>query len=215
MHQNIAGREKTLRDKLANMVERLPPESVPLSDVVEMLGREGLLMLCVFLTLPFMVPVSVPGISTVFGVCILLIGLSVMLNRKMWLPKILMKRTVPTTRLRVAMGKGAIWLERLERISHPRLRVLTHGPIITCFNGFKLVVAALLLMAPLGLVPLSNTLPGLAILFLSVGILQRDGGLILLGYLANFGTIGYFTVLIWSGGHAVRETIAGIGRLIS
>ena len=38
-----------------------------------------------------------------------------------------------------------------------------------------LLLAGLLLMAPLGLVPFSNTLPALGVLFLSLGILERDG----------------------------------------
>lgn len=199
--------ERPLRDKLTDAIKRLPPGNVPLSAAIDLIGREGLLMLCVFLVLPFMVPVSIPGVSTVFGACILLIGLSVMLKRTLWLPDRLMALTVPTDKLRTALEKGSVWLTRVERLSRPRLGGLTHGPIMTRFNGFKLAVAALLLMAPAGLVPLSNTLPGLAILFLSVGILQRDGGLILLGYIANVGTILYFTALIWSGGHAAHEVM--------
>lgn len=207
--------DRPLRDKLTDAIERLPPENVPLSVALDLIGREGLLVLCVFLVLPFMVPISIPGVSTVFGACILLIGLSVMLKRKLWLPDRLMNRTVPTGRLRMALEKGSVWLKRVEGLSRPRWRVLAHGPVMTRFNGFKLVIAALLLMAPLGLVPLSNTLPGIAILFLSVGILQRDGGLILLGYVTNIVTIGYFTAVIWSGGHAAREVIEHIGGVFT
>ena len=60
-------------------------------------------------------------------------------------------------------------------------------------------------MVPFGLIPLTNTLPGLAILFLSVGILQRDGGCILLGYLTNLVTVVYFTQLVTAGFYVVRE----------
>jgi hypothetical protein len=49
-------------------------------------------------------------------------------------------------------------------------------------NGLMLIAGALLLMAPFGLIPFSNTLPGLAILFLTIGMLQRDGRSVLLGY---------------------------------
>jgi hypothetical protein len=70
-----------------------------------------------------------------------------------------------------------------------------------------LVIGALLLMLPFGPIPLTNTLPGLAVLFLSVGILQRDGGFILLGYLANLVTVVYFTQLVTAGSFAVREGI--------
>ena len=45
-----------------------------------------MLLVCVFLTLPFLLPVSIPGVSTVFGLAIILIGVGVTLNRVPWLP---------------------------------------------------------------------------------------------------------------------------------
>ena len=113
------------------------------------------------------------------------------------------------------MQKGAIWVRRMERISRPRLGALTHGPAMSCINGFGLTLGAALLMAPFGLIPLTNTLPGIAILFLAIGILQRDGLFVLLGYVTNVATIVYFTILIASGGLAIREIIRKITALFS
>ena len=59
--------------------------------------------------------------------------------------------------------------------------------------------AALLLMAPFGLIPFSNTLPGLAILFLATGVLQRDGRSVLLGYMTLVLTALYFSFLLRGG----------------
>jgi hypothetical protein len=67
------------------------------------------------------------------------------------------------------------------------------------FNGLMLVAGALLLMAPFGLIPFSNTLPGLAILFLTVGMLQRDGRSIILGYATLVLTVLYFAFLLLGG----------------
>ena len=58
-----------------------------------------------------------------------------------------------------------------------------------------LVLSAILLMFPLGLIPFSNTLPALAILFLAIGMLQRDGIFIALGYLMIVATVVYFGAL--------------------
>ena len=44
--------------------------------------------------------------------------------------------------------------------------------------------------------PLSNTIPGLAILFLALGMLEHDGVFVLLGYLMTAATCAYFGVLI-------------------
>lgn len=66
-------------------------------------------------------------------------------------------------------------------------------------NGLMLITGALLLMAPFGLVPFSNTLPGLAILFLAIGVLQRDGRFVLLGYMTLVLTVLYFAFLLLGG----------------
>ena len=66
-------------------------------------------------------------------------------------------------------------------------------------NGLMLIAGALLLMAPFGLIPFSNTLPGLAILFLAIGVLQRDGRSVLLGYMTLVLTLLYFIFLLLGG----------------
>jgi hypothetical protein len=78
-------------------------------------------------------------------------------------------------------------------------------------NNCALIFGALLLMAPFGFVPFSNTLPGLALLFLAIGLLQRDGLCILFGHLMNLATTIYFAVLILGGGVAINERLFGNG----
>jgi len=78
------------------------------------------------------------------------------------------------------------------------------GPV-AFFNNAALILGAVLLMMPFGLIPFSNTFPAVAILFLAIGLLQRDGVCILLGHISNVVTIIYFSVLIGGGGLAVRE----------
>mgnify|MGYP003288224452 CR=1 FL=1 len=128
------------------------------------------------------------------GLLITLIGFGVMANRVPWLPERLMSRRVSTAHLVRAFEHGSRLVARLERFLHPRLSILTSGAAINRFNGFMIVVAGVLLMAPFGLVPFSNTLPGLAILFLAVGMLQKDGVFVLLGYLFIIATIVYCVV---------------------
>jgi len=206
-----AGEEKSLEETVRDVGLRLPPEWVTLADLLELVGRDSLLLLCIFLTLIFMVPVSIPGVSTVFGAGILLIGISRLFNRNLWLPKRVQRRVVSTEKLRAALERALKWLRRLERISRPhRLPWLTVGGPVGTFNNLSLTLGAVLLMAPFGLIPFSNTLPALAILLLALGLMQRDGVCILLGHLANVGTILYFAFLIGGGGVAVKEAFERI-----
>ncbi len=191
--------EMTLAESVEDVIKNLSGDVVILREILNLIGREGMLVFCIFLTLPFMVPVSIPGISTVFGLVIVLIGVGIMTNRPPWLPDRLMRKKFPADRLRLALEKGSVWIHRLGRISRPSIPVLTHGIVMARVNGLMLIAGALLLMAPFGLVPFSNTLPGLAILFLTIGVLQRDGRSVLLGYLTLVLTVLYFAFLLLGG----------------
>lgn len=198
--------KESLSAKLKLVIDALPPGRVGVADIRDLFGQEGLMLLSVFLTMPFMIPVSIPGVSTVFGVAILLIGVSRLLGRKLWLPKRIEQRTIPANRLRTGLTQGLKVVQRLERIARPfRLKWLTAGKVTDALNSCSLIAGALLLMAPFGLIPFSNTLPALALLLLAIGFLQRDGVCILLGHLVNLATIIYFGFLIAGGGLLIHE----------
>jgi len=197
--------EKSLGETLRDTISAITKERISLRELLELIGEQGLLVFCMFLTIPFLLPVSIPGVSTVFGLVITLIGLGVALNRVPWLPGRLMNRTIERIHLVPALERGAKLFTRLDKLVRPRLLALTHGATVNRFNGFLLVGCALLLMAPLGLIPFSNTLPAVAILCLAAGMLQRDGIFVLVGYVTMVATLIYF------GGLFAAAVAAGKG----
>lgn len=201
----------TLAQTLDTVKDSLHEERISLRELMALVGEQGLLVFCMFLTIPFLLPVSIPGVSTAFGVVIVLIGIGVALNRVPWLPTGLMNRTIERIHLLPALEKGAALFSRLDRFIRPRWLALTHASTLNRLNGFLLIAGAVLLMAPFGLIPFSNTLPALAILFLAAGMLQRDGIFVALGYLMLLATVVYFGVLIGGAivaGHGLSSLIA-------
>ena len=195
-----------LGEQLAVAIDNLPEDQLTLGELLDVFGDEGLLLLTMLLTLVFLIPVSIPGVSTVFGAAILLVGISRLIGRPLWLPARLKHKALPADRLRPGLTRGMVWVRRLEKVSRPhRLRILVDGRVQNLINNLAFILAALLLMAPFGFIPFSNTLPGLALLFYAVGLIQRDGGAMLLGHLANLATILYFGILIGGGGVAALE----------
>ncbi len=203
----------SLGEQLGAIIRDLPEDRLTLGELLLVFGDEGLLLLSMLLTVVFLIPVSIPGVSTVFGAAILLVGVSRLVGRPLWLPARLRDRALPAHRLRPALTGGISWVRRLEKVSRPhRLRRLAEGRAQDLLNNLAFILAALLLMAPFGFVPFSNTLPALALLFYGVGLIQRDGGAMLLGHLANIGTIIYFGILIGGGGavvHGLLQRFAG------
>jgi hypothetical protein len=202
----------SLGEQLAGIIDSLPADAMSLQELLDVFSDEGLLLLTILLTLIFLIPVSIPGVSTVFGAAILLVGISRLIGRPLWLPARLRSKALPADKLRPGLTSGLLWVRRLEKISRPhRVRVLVDGRVVDVFNNLAFILAAILLMAPFGLVPFSNTLPALALLLYAIGFIQRDGVAVLLGHLANIGTIVYFSVLIGGGGLAVRELFQRFG----
>jgi len=200
--------ENSLGEKLQAIINNLPEDTLTLSAIRDLLGRDGLLLFTALLTIVFMIPVSIPGVSTIFGGTILLIGISLLLNRNPWLPARFLKKEFPSDKLRASLNQGLKWFHRLEKISKPhRLRWLTNNRLASILNGCSIILGAILLMMPFGLIPFSNTLPALALLFYSIGILQKDGVSILLGHLSIIATLIYFAVLISGGGLAINSII--------
>lgn len=195
---------------LVEVARSLPPGTVTVRDLFRRIGPQGMLVVCIFLNLPFLVPVSIPGVSTVFGLLVILIGLGLAARRLPWLPERLMKRPISSDRLGAAFEHGARLVARVERWLHPRLQLLTRGDAMTRANGLTIVAGGVLLMFPFGFVPFSNTLPASACLAVALGMLQRDGVCVLAGYLLVLATTVYFGFLI----AAAVAAGAGLGHLI-
>ena len=201
-------RTDSVGEKLNVMISNLPTSGVSLAEIRDIVGQDGLLVLIAFLAIVFMVPVSIPGVSTVFGAAILMIGTSRLLGCNLWLPKCIAQRVLPTEKLRTGLNQSSIWLHRLERLSRPhRLNWLTSTWLAEILNNCVLITASALLMAPFGLIPFSNTLPALALLFLAIGLLQHDGLCILFGHIANLCAFIYFISIMAGGSAAIRQAL--------
>ena len=191
--------EDSLSEKFKKIINKIPDKNLTLSEIVDLLADDGLILFAALLSVIFLIPVSIPGFSTVFGGIIFFIGLSHLLNKRFWLPNRIKNKSLSADKLRTALNNGLKWFHFLEKVSKPhRLNILIKNKIASKFNGLMILFASVLLMLPFGLVPFSNTLPALIIFFLSIGILQKDGIVIIFGYFSILGTFVYFRFLFSS-----------------
>lgn len=198
----------SLGEKLERVIKNLPATEVTLIEILDRIGHDSLMFLTLLLSLVFLVPVSIPGVSTVFGCAILMIGISRLFNRKLWLPKRIANRTIASEKLTVVLNRALIWFRRLERFSRPyRFHAITSDGKAGLFNKLSHILAAVLLMVPFGFIPFSNTLPAIALIFLALGVMQKDGGCIFIGHLSNLVTLIYFSALIAGSGMTIFEVL--------
>jgi hypothetical protein len=171
----------------------LPEDGLTLHELLERIGEQGLLLVSILLSVPFLLP-WLPGASTPFGLLVVLVGVGIMLDRVPWLPRWLTNRRLsPATLGRVLRGGAQVFV-RIERVLRPRLMLLTDRATVNRVNGAALALAGVLLAAPLP-IPFTNTFPSWAVLFLAAGMLERDGYVVVAGYLVLLVSLAYFALL--------------------
>ena len=107
-------------------------------------------------------------------------------RRVPWLPEKLGARTVSADGLDNLARRAGPWLQRIEAVSRPRLSALTRAPADQIV-GLALVLFSASILVPL---PGTNTVPGFAVVIVSMGLLQRDGVLVILGAIIGTAWIG-------------------------
>ena len=198
--------EQRISAALAAAERTLPEPVVSLRDLLTALGEQGMLVFCAVIAAPFLLPVTAPGLSTALGIPMLLIAFAVMASRVPWLPERLLGRGLSSATVRMVLARVRGWALRFEHLVRPRLLALSGGKRINIVNGLLLVLAVLVLMAPLPLVPFANTLPAIAIMLLCFGMAERDGVVIALGWLATLVSTAYvggiLLLVVYAGMHA-------------
>lgn len=184
-----------LSDLLRDLARAVAERPMRLRDFLALAGEQGLLLVCLALALPFMLPFPIPGFASIVGLVGAFVAVGVVLNRVPWMPERLLNLSLPGERLAPTLERGAGLVRRLERVSHPRLLALTGDGAANRLNGLGLLAGFVLLLFPVAVLPFTNALPGWGVLFLTGGMLQRDGLFILFGYFLLLLTVIYFSAV--------------------
>jgi hypothetical protein len=207
--------EVRLSEALAATRHAIEGHRVTLRELLGLVGEQGLLVFCAILAMPFLLPVSLPFMSTALGAPMLLIGVAVTLNRVPWLPDRLLDHALPGPTVQHVLERAAQAADRFEHLVRPRLLWLTATPFINAMHGVALVVVVLALMAPLPLIPFANTLPAIGVIFLCLGMAERDGVLLLLGYCFALISVLYVGALLYLAAKAGSDPQAALDMFLS
>ena len=178
-------------------------QPMSLAQIEAHLKDRGYALLVLFLAAPFPIP-NIPGLSVPFGIAIMLIGIAFMVRRRPRLPDFILRKKVAFSTLEKVIPFVARLMQRLERHMKPRLRFLIAGPVMTSLTGLSIVSGGFFLALPLP-IPLTNGPPALSIIFLIVGMLCRDGLMILIGHALGIAAWAYLAMWIYFGAYLVPK----------
>lgn len=153
------------------LAEEIGTDRMTVGAFFDRLDERGLGIVLLVLSLPMCLP-NIPGISTLFGFLLLFPSFQMMRGASsVWVPQFLRLRALQGEALSAILKACAGALRRIEGLSRPRLEGLTHGPVMRLV-GVQTFVMALVLIIPMWG---ANLIPGIAVVFTGLAILQRDG----------------------------------------
>ncbi len=169
-----------------------PDEVLRLGDLLKDFGPAAFGMLLFIGVLPAFIPV--PGVGgAIGGPMVVLVGVQLLLGlRKVWLPAFLARRGPHRSAMVRFRQRMAPWLRRLEKIVRPRMGGFVDNRIALSFTGLLLVLLGILLALP---IPFTNYVFGFLLLLFALALLERDGALLLVAWIAGAIAVVVFGVL--------------------
>ena len=187
-HQDDVSRD------LARLLRRLADdggeEGLTLHQIRDRLDERAYGLLILILSLPCLVP-GLYGVPQAVGVIIILVAAQLLIGREEpWLPHWVLTLRAKGRWLTAMADFAETRLGWIERVSRPRLLMFATG-------AGERMAAAFMILATLTIVlPFTNTVPSIALLLLSIGLIQRDGVFVLggeavaTGWLTLLGALG-------------------------
>ena len=159
-----------------------PDDHLRMGDLLSGLRQTAFGMLLFVAVLPAFLPI--PGLAgAISGPLVVLIGAQLLFClRKPWLPGFLARRGPHRRSMARFRDMMARWLGWLEKLVRPRMEGVLDHPLASAFTGLLLVLLGVLLALP---IPFTNYLFGVLLLLFVFALLERDGALMLIAWLAG------------------------------
>lgn len=162
-----------------------------LGDVVDRLDERAFGFLLLLLALPCSLP-FVYILPQIVALPMLALAGQLAAGRvHPWLPHGLHERSFSVPSFQKVVTRSEKYVGWVERFARPRWRPVTGRLGVRLVGGLLLIPAASILV-PL---PSTNTVPGIGVAVASLGLIERDGVLVILGLLIGFAWVTLLLVL--------------------
>jgi hypothetical protein len=197
---------RSTSEVLLALVRAFPGERMRLQDVIDGLGERSF----GFLLLLFGVACAIapPGFATILAIPLMIFGLQMLARyRTPWLPRSIAERSFLKSDLEKTILRAVPAMRWVETICKPRFEFLI-GSLGERFLGILVFILAVIIALP---GPGTNFPPGVAIAFMSIAIIERDGLLVMAGVVGS----GVALYIGWLGLHLfVAHVLPGIWEFL-
>jgi hypothetical protein len=170
-------------DFLHNVIRSKRTNRITIDELKISLHERGFGILLIFFALPVSIPAPyIPGTTTVFAIPLIFLSFQMMLGfDSPWLPKWILKKSIKRSHLGFFVIKSSPILRKIEKLLKPRILFMSSHQGAKAI-GLISLISAISIALPL---PFTNFVPAIGVLVMSLGLLSRDGLIILIGILIS------------------------------
>lgn len=186
----IKKKYRTASQTLEDVIGSSNKDTISFGEIKKGLHERGFgLLMILFALIMVVLP---PGLTAIPAIPIFVFAVQmVMAADSPWLPKWLSKKKIQRKKLSVMVEKSSPYLKKIEKFLKPRL-TFASSRIGERIVGLFAMIFSISILIPL---PLTNFIPAIGVILMSLGLISKDGVLVIIGMIA--GSIGVsFTLSI-------------------
>jgi hypothetical protein len=176
---------------LRRLLEDESRKSLTIEDIISELGPRSLPTSLMLFAIPEVLPIPIPGLSTVVVIPTGLISYQMFRGKEeISLPDWLLERSIPRSAFAACVNALMPFLEKAEAKVKPRWSWASSRPAKRFIGFFVLLMAAIIALP----IPFTNMPFAIVIFIIGLGLAEEDGALISLGILLGIALIALIGV---------------------
>ena len=178
-------------------------DNIKIGTLLKSIDSGGFALLNLIFSIILMIPLP-PPIAIIAGRIVMFLSFQMIIGMKeVWLPKFITEKSIKRTTLTVIVEKSTIYLYKLERFTRRRFTFVSN-PITE-----RIIGAFIFFLAGITLTPIvfANTIPGLAIILISFGMINKDGLMVIIGFIVGIFSIFVVWLMISVGLNVVMRVL--------
>ena len=177
---------------LRSVIDNAEGDTISIGQIIDGFGERAFGFVLILFSLPNCVPAP-PGIAGIVGTPVLIFGIQMLLGHKHpWLPGFIKRRSVSVSKFKRLIDIAEPKLQKLESYCRPRLLQL-----FSVFGdrmiGLFAVLVAISVLIPF---PGTNFPPSIALVIVSIAVMEEDGYLLVGGYLIGLAGLAYTATVL-------------------
>jgi hypothetical protein len=191
---------------LRAVIDGAKGDVITIREIIEAFGERAFGFVLILFSLPNCVPAP-PGIAGIVGTPVLIFGIQMMLgHHRPWLPDVILRRSVSVAKFAKLIDIAEPKLRKLESFCKPRQTWL-FNPLGDRIVGLFAFLAAVSVLIPF---PGTNFPPSIALVIMSIAVMQEDGVVLGIGLAIGIAGLAYTAAVTGAAFHFAKAALTGL-----